>query len=73
MMKLAERLLLLRKYNKFTQKYVAENARISLRTYIHYERGEREPSATALIALSDVYSVSADYLLGLTDNPRRLF
>jgi transcriptional regulator with XRE-family HTH domain len=35
-----------------------------------YERGEAEPSASALIKIADYYNVSVDYLLGLTEEKR---
>ena len=45
---------------------------ISLMTYYRYERGEREPSLSVLVALADFYDVSLDYLVGRSDDPRRL-
>ena len=51
------------------QKQVAEGSGISLRTYQRYENGEREPSASTLVALADFFNVSTDYLLGRTNNP----
>lgn len=29
-----------------------------------YERGERDPSSTALVKIADYYNVSVDYILG---------
>ncbi len=40
------------------------------RTYQRYENAEREPDASALLALADFYEVSTDYLLGRTDSPK---
>lgn len=37
-----------------------------------YELELRRPTADALIALSKFFDVSIDYLLGETDNPKRL-
>lgn len=37
------------------------------RTYQRYENAEREPDATALLALADYFGVTTDYLLGRTD------
>jgi len=35
-----------------------------------YENGHTDPSATYLRIMAEVLQVSADYLLGLTDDPR---
>lgn len=66
---LSERLNQLKVSNNVLQKEVAEGAGIPLRTYRRYENGEREPSASILLALANFFGVSADYLLGRTDNP----
>ena len=39
--------------------------------YRRYEAGLREIPVWALIKLSELYNVSTDYILGLTDDPRR--
>ncbi len=39
----------------------------------HYEAGEREPSVGNLIKLARALNCSADYLLGLSDNPGAIF
>ena len=36
-------------------------------SYTQYETGHREPSLKTLIVLAQVYNVSLDYLLGLSD------
>lgn len=41
------------------------------RAIAQYEAGERCPSAESLAKIARFYSVSADYLLGLTNNPGR--
>lgn len=69
---LSERLIQLKTKRKLLQKDIANNTGIALRTYQYYERGEREPSVTALIALADYFNVSLDYLTGRSDNPERL-
>ena len=38
-------------------------------TVSQYERGDREPSLTTLKQIAECLSVSADYLLGLSDSP----
>ena len=69
---LNERLNELKNSKKLLQKQVAEGSKIPLRTYQRYENGEREPTMSALVALADFFNVSADYLLGRSDNPARL-
>ena len=69
MAELSKRLDELKVSRNLLQKQVAEGAGVPLRTYQRYENGEREPSASTLIALADFFNVSADYLLGRTDNP----
>ena len=69
MPKLSERMLSLRKEKVILQKIIAMEINISLREYQRYEYGQREPTASTIVALAKFYGVSADYLLGLTDNP----
>ena len=66
---LQERLLLLKSKTGALQQQIANAIVVSLRTYQRFEHGEREPTASTIIALAKFYGVSADYLLGLTDNP----
>ena len=66
---LAERLFALRKAQKWTRKTVAEKIGTAERTYQRYENAEREPTASVLMALADLYNTSIDYLVGRTDNP----
>ena len=53
-----------------SRREVAASTGMTERTYQRYENAERDPSAPALLALADYYHVSADYLLGRTDEPR---
>lgn len=69
MYSLINRLDELKTSRKLMQKQVAEGSGIPLRTYQRYENGEREPSASTLVALADFFNVSTDYLLGRTNNP----
>lgn len=39
--------------------------------YYRYEKGYRDFPTDILIRLSEIYGVSVDYLLGLTNNPKR--
>lgn len=68
-MLLNERLKQLRIEKGLSQKELAQKIVISDRNYQRYEYGEREPIASILIKLADIYNVSLDYLVGRTDNP----
>ncbi len=61
----------LRTDNDFTQKKVAEYLNMNLQVYRRYEKGVREIPVWALIKLSELYGVSADYILDLTDETQR--
>ena len=62
-----ERIRILRKEKKLRQEDVAKEIGISFRTYCRYENVEREPTAPTIVALADLFGVSADYLLGRSD------
>jgi len=66
-MELPKRLKRLRKVFRYTGKEIAEKIGVSDSTYRNYETGKREPSLSILILISKIYSVSLDYLVGLTD------
>ena len=69
-MNLSERLVELKQSRDLLQKSIANDIGVSLRAYQYYERGEREPNVSVLIALADYFDVSIDYLVGRTDNPK---
>lgn len=58
----------LREDNDKTQSEVAEILGTSQTMYARYERGANELPLRHLIRLSNLYNVSADYILGLTDD-----
>ena len=58
-------------YRDLKQRQVAEYLRCSQQVYSNYELGQRDIPTDVLIRLSDLYKVSVDYLLGLTNNPVR--
>ncbi len=62
-----KRIVELRKENSYTQQFVADFLKIDRSNYSKYERGKLELSAEMIIALTKLYHVSADYILGLTD------
>jgi len=66
-----DRLAILKTQSNSLQKTIAENVGLSLRSYQRYEKGEREPSLSVLIALADYFDVSLDYLCGRSDEPER--
>ena len=69
MSKLSERILALRREHGVLQLEIAAAIGVSLRTYQRFEYGDREPTASSIVALAKFYGVSADYLLGMSDNP----
>ena len=67
MLKLAERLYLLRKEHNLTQEATEKELGISMKSYCRYEKKEREPTASILVQMAKFYNVSLDYLVGLKD------
>lgn len=61
----------LREDHDLKQKEVAKILNCSQQVYSNYELGQRDIPTEILIRLSEFYHVSVDYLLGLTDNPKR--
>lgn len=60
----------LREDNDFTQSYIASILGCSQQTYSRYETGEITIDIYNLEKLSNFYSTSIDYLLGLTDEQK---
>ncbi len=54
----------LRRNKGMTQKEIAQELKITDRTYGHYETGKREPSIDMLIEIADYYNISLDILVG---------
>ena len=59
----------LREDNDLKQEDIARILKTSKQGYSNYERGYRKLPIDDLIILADFYGVSADYILGRTDNP----
>ena len=57
----------LRKEKKITQIRLSIELEVSQETISAYEKGKYYPSATMLIKLRDIFGVSIDYILGLSD------
>jgi len=66
-LKLQDRLKELRKENNLKQEEIAEKLSITTSAYGFYEQGKTIPNATTITFLADLYDVSTDYLLGITN------
>lgn len=64
------RLKNLRQQKGITQLKLAMDLCMSQNSISRYETGEREADYKTLIAFSDYFNVSIDYLLERTDNPK---
>lgn len=51
-----------------TLKQVSEALGIPLTTYANYEQGKREPPIWFIVAVCDLFKVSADYIVGRTND-----
>ena len=67
----AERLKQLRCSREITQIYLEKLLGYSSCKVHHMEMDRRDPNIYDIIALSKIFNVSADYLLGLTDDRTR--
>jgi len=61
----------LREDKDLKQRQLAEYLNCSQQVYSNYELGQRDIPTDVLIRLSKFYNVSVDYILGLTNNPKR--
>ena len=62
----------IRKENDKTQKEIAKILNTTFQYYSAYEREIRDIPSKHIKTLSEYYNISADYLLGLTDEKREL-
>lgn len=58
----------LREEHRLTQKELAEKIGVAQSNISRWEKEEMEPAAGFVIKLADYFAVSADYLLGRTDD-----
>lgn len=65
---IGERIKELREQAKEKQWGLAKKINVSPVEVCRYEKNERKPSVRAIIAIAKHYNVSADYILGLTNN-----
>lgn len=61
----------LREDHDYTQQQIADAIGITQRKYSYIETGVQQLTAEVLVPLARFYSVSVDYLLGETDEPKR--
>lgn len=71
-MQYAKRIRDIREDNDLNQTQIAELLKKTQQQYGRYESGQRKLPIDHLITLCKFYNISADYLLGLSDIPRRL-
>lgn len=64
-----QRLAELRKQKGLTQEQLAKQLGFTRGQVSNYEQGTREPDFETLKKIADFFNVSADYLLGRTDDP----
>ena len=61
----------LREDHDLKQRHLADYLSCSQQVYSNYELGQRDIPTDILIKLALYYNVSTDYILGLTNNPKR--
>lgn len=66
-----ERLRKLRESRKLKQCVLSELCGLNRNAIRRYERGEVEPTLRAIKSIAEYFGVSADYLLGMSDEPTR--
>ena len=64
----AERIRLLRNEKNIGQNELSKQLGVSNASISYWENAKQEPSASALYKLATYFDVSADYLLGITDD-----
>ena len=59
-----KRLQNLRERRRISRRVLSELCGLSKNMIAQYERGEKEPTAGALVEIADFFEVTTDYLLG---------
>lgn len=67
MLRLNERIKMLRTENHISQSQLAKALGVSQKAVSLWESGDRVPSATVIASLAKYFGVSSDYLLGLDE------
>ena len=65
-----QRIRILRENNNYSQREIAEYLGIDRSTYACYELGKTSTSVEVLVALSELYLVSCEFLLGIKPNEK---
>ncbi|MCL2399526.1 MAG: XRE family transcriptional regulator [Defluviitaleaceae bacterium] len=69
---ISERLQLLRKELGYNKRELVKHLPLNYSTYANYESGIREPSSEVLQNIANYYNVSIDFIMGITDNRKRV-
>ena len=64
----AKRLRELRQEKGMTQQQIAALLNLKQQSYLRYENGTGKPSLNTLIRLTQIFGVSSDYLLGISND-----
>ena len=64
----SNRIKQLRDENRMTQIKLSTELEVSQETVSGYESGRHNPSVAVLLKLVDLFHVSSDYILGISDN-----
>lgn len=64
---ICDRIKELRKEKNISQKILGQKIGVSQKAIDYWERGVNEPKASYIIAMAKFFDVSADYILGITD------
>lgn len=67
-MTLGDRIRKYRKINKLTQKQLSSQLGLTPKMVSFYECNERIPPIDIIIKLSEIFSISSDYLLGISSD-----
>lgn len=63
----SDRLKELRVNANFTQRQIAEMLGMKQQSYMRYENDTGEPNLDTVVKLCEIFDVSSDYLLGISD------
>lgn len=66
-MDFSEKLKALRKEHGDTQSTLAHQLNVSQNAVYNWENGKREPNLDTILKIADIYSVSIDYLMGISN------